>query len=177
MVKRQRSQEEVVPEVFFFGIAYLLPGLNQVAQKCGISIGEWIILFYLKEAGAMNDKTQRTMLRKRLTELLSTRGFGDANISRLLKGLEDKDFIRRMSLPYRELVQLFGTSHGGSRQAIVLQATGEKKIQEFKQRLASLITTWRSEQSLMVRKALESAHGVGLLLAEWFFKGAAPNLK
>jgi DNA-binding MarR family transcriptional regulator len=177
MVKRQGAPEEVVPEAFFFGIAYLLPGLNQVAQRCGISIGEWIILFYLKEAGAMNDKSQCTMMRKRLTELLSKRGFGDANISRLLKGLEDKNLIRRMSLPYRELVQLFDASHGGSRQAVVLQATGEKKIQEFKQRLASLIVAWRSEQSLMVRKALESANGVGLLLAEWFFKGTPPKIK
>lgn len=41
MAKRQASSgEAVLPEVFFDAVAHFLPGLNEVAQQCGISIGE-----------------------------------------------------------------------------------------------------------------------------------------
>jgi len=167
---KRAPEEDALPEAFFHAIAYLLPGLNQVAQEIGISIGEWIIMWHLKQAGVPNSRGQTTMLRQELTGLLAKRGFGDANITRLLNSLEDKDLIRRMSLTHSERNQLFGAFEGGYRQAVVLQGAGDKKIQEFKERMTIHFATWRSEQSVMIQKALASASGVGLKFAKWFFK-------
>ena len=102
-------RSEVLPEVFFDAVAHFLPGLNEVAQQCGISIGEWAIIWHFRRAGARNAKRQAIMPRHGLTELLARRGFGDANISRLLTSLENKEFIRRTSLTRREREQLFGS--------------------------------------------------------------------
>jgi DNA-binding MarR family transcriptional regulator len=174
MAEQQKDPEkDALPEAFFHAVAYLLPGLNQVAQKCGITIGEWIILWNLQQAGGVLNKAgQPTLPRQDLTELLAKRGFGEANISRLLNSLENKELIRRTSLTHREREILFGASHGGNRQAVVLQASGDKKIQEFKKLLNSVFNSWRSERSVMIQRALESVSGIGLQIAEWFFKGA-----
>jgi DNA-binding MarR family transcriptional regulator len=173
MAKGKRSAKSgELPEEFFHAIAYLLPGLNQVAQECNISIGEWIIMWHLQQAGVLNDKGERTMLRQVLTDLLAKRGFGDANIVRLLNSLEDKDLIRRVSLTQHEREDLFSGSGIGNRQAVLLQTSGEQKIQEFKQRLAVHFSNWRLEQSVMIQKALDSASGVGKQFADWFFKGS-----
>jgi DNA-binding MarR family transcriptional regulator len=162
----QSPQGDVIPEVFFDAIAYLLPGLNDVAQRCGISIGEWIILYHLRRAGKRNAGGQPIMARQGLKELLAQRGFGDANISRLLSSLENKEHIRRTSLTYREREQFFGASHAGNRQVVVLQASGDKKIQEFKQLLVGIFKAWLSGQSVMTRRVLASASGIGRHLAE-----------
>src|SRR5947208_984781 len=91
-----------IPEVFYHAIAFLLPGLNQVAQECAISIGEWIIMWHLMQAGVSNERNEPTILRRTLIDLLSQRGFGDANISRLLSSLEDKGHVLRVSVPMQE---------------------------------------------------------------------------
>ena len=102
--------------------------------------------------------------------LLATRGLGDANITRLLNSLEEKHLIRRLSLTQRERGQLFGASKGGNRLAVILQATGDKKIQQFKARLALHFGEWRTEQSVMTQKAIKSAAGgLGEKITEWFW--------
>lgn len=169
---RGHPQGPVLPEVFFHAVAYLLPGLNQVAQECDISIGQWIIMFHLRQAGVLNEESQPIMLRQDLTDLLAKRGFGDANIVRLLNSLEDKDLVRRVSLTHQEREHLFKASEGGNRQAVILQLSGDKKIEQFKKRLAIYFEAWRSEQSVMLQKALAAAQGAGLQFAEWFSKGA-----
>jgi len=111
------------------------------------------------------------MPRQGLTELLARRGFGDANISRLLGSLENKELIRRMSLTPREREQLFGVSHGANRQAIVLQHLGERKIEEFQKRLTGIFEAWVSKQPMTTQTAVLSASGIGLWIAERFAKG------
>lgn len=171
--KQKPPQPEAVPEAFFDAIAYLLPALNRVAQQCEISVGEWIIMWHLKQAGTSGEGTRPTMLRPVLTDLLDKRGIGEANITRLLNSLEDKQLIRRVSLTQRERDQLFGASGTGGRQAVVLQPAGDQKIQEFKLQVATQFKNWRSEQSVIIQKALTSVSGTGLQLAEWFFRGTA----
>ncbi|MGO9012879.1 MAG: hypothetical protein ACLQPN_22515 [Bryobacteraceae bacterium] len=69
----------------------------------------------------------------------------------------------------QERDRLFGGSdEGGQRLAVVLEEAGEKKIEQFKQRLALHVEKWRTEQSIMTQKALKSATGAGLQIAEWF---------
>jgi DNA-binding MarR family transcriptional regulator len=171
MAKRSANIPTEIPEALLYAIAFLLPGLNQVAQECGISIGEWIIMWHLSKVGVQNSEGQSTMLRQDLTDLLSKRGFGDANVTRLLISLEDKELIRRISLSQRERDELFGAAEGGNRLAVILQASGSKKIDEFKQRLSAQVERWHSEQSIMAQKALDSANGVVLQFTQWFFKG------
>jgi DNA-binding MarR family transcriptional regulator len=163
--------EDPALEAFLYAIPFLLPGLNQVAQECGVSIGEWIILWHLKQIGVANEKGQLTMLRRTLIELLEKRGFGDANISRLLSSLEDKGHLLRGGIPMHERDKLFGDSDRGDKFVVVLQETGEEKLKEFKQHLAEHFRGWRSEQSVIVKKAVASASAIGLQFAEWFFKG------
>jgi DNA-binding MarR family transcriptional regulator len=172
VAKRQASSgEAVLPEVFFDAVAHFLPGLNEVAQQCGISIGEWAILWHLRRTGVPNDKKQTIMPRQGLTELLARRGFGDANISRLLSSLENKEFVRRTSLTQGERERFFGASHGGNRQAIVLQPSGELKIGQFQRRLTDIFATWVSKQPIATRAALSSASGIGLQIAKRLSKG------
>jgi DNA-binding MarR family transcriptional regulator len=163
--------ELILPDVFFDAVAHFLPGLNEVALQCGISIGEWIILWHLRRAGVPNDKKQPTMPRQGLTELLARRGFGDANISRLLNSLENKEFIRRTSLTAKEREQLFGVSLGSNRQVVILQPFGERKIGDFQQRLTDIFASWISKQPMMTRRALLSASGIGQQIAERLSKG------
>jgi|HubBroStandDraft_2_1064218.scaffolds.fasta_scaffold266189_1 DNA-binding MarR family transcriptional regulator len=165
------ANETVLPEALFHAIAYLLPGLNQVAQECEISIGEWIIMWHLRQAGVRNDAGQFVVLRQDLTSLLELRGFGGANVVRLLNSLQDKGLVRRVSLTTEERDQLFMPSDSGNRQSVVLQVTGDQKIEEFKKRLTTHLSTWRSEESVLNKKAVESARGLWLQFAEWFFRG------
>ncbi len=168
--KRHPQGQARLPEIFFHAIANFLPALNQIAQECDISIGQWVILFHLRHAGVL-EGGQATMLRQDLTDLLVKRGFGEANIVRLLNSLEDKDLVRRVSLTHLERERLFKSSQGGNRQAVVLQLSGDTKIDLFKERLTAHFESWRSEQSVMLQKALDAAQGAGLQFAEWFSKG------
>jgi DNA-binding MarR family transcriptional regulator len=171
MSKRSgQPKTDALPEVFFHAIAHLLPGLNQIAQECDITIGQWIIMWQLQQAKVTNEEGQPIMLRQVLTDLLAKRGFGDANIVRLLNGLEDKDLVRRVSLTREERARLFEDSEGGNRQAVILQPSGDKKIEQFKSQLAVHFEGWRSEQSVMLQTALASAKGAGLQIAEWLMK-------
>jgi hypothetical protein len=119
------------------------------------------------------------MLRQVLTKLLEQRGFGEANLVRLLNNLEDKSLIRRMSLTqqereqYRKDDEFFPDSDAG-RQAVVLQAAGDEKIKAFKRRLAEHFQSWRLEQNPITRRALDSATGIAREFAMWFY-GPATN--
>ena len=163
------EHEEVIPEVFFDAIMFLFPGLNKVAEECGVSIGEWIIMRHIQQAGVKNTEGRPTMLRQSLSDLLSQRGFGDANIVRLLNSLEDKKLIRRASLSHGEREDLFSEAKGGNRQAVILQTMGDRRINEFKEKLTGHFIRWQAERSIIVQRAIASARGFGLDFAKWFF--------
>lgn len=171
---RNRSQgKDLIPEEFFDGIAYLLPGLNQVAQECDLSIGEWIILWDLQHRGVPNNENKLVMLRKDLTQSLASRGFGEANITRLLNSLADKEHVRRISLTQGERDRLFDPSDRETRLAVVLEPSGGKKIDEFKDRLTHHVAKWRrSQRPFLNQKALTAAATPLLRFAEWFLKSA-----
>jgi len=172
----KRIAEDIeLPDAFYDALAYFLPGLNAVAQQCGVSIGEWAILRHLRQEGRPNDKKQATMPRQDLAELLARRGFGQANISRLLTSLENKELLRRASLTSHERERLFGTPISGKRLVIILQPFGERKIGEFQQRLNEIFAGWLSKQSMPTRMALLSARGIGQQIANELAKGNQPS--
>ncbi len=159
-----------MPDVFFDGLAYLLPALNGVAEECGISIGQWIILWHLFQNGLQNENGETIMLRQDLTDLLVKRGFGEANIVRLLNSLEDKRLVRRLSLSQTERQRFFSSSEGGNRQAVAVHGAGYVKIGQFKEAVSSRFERWRAEQPAMLKSALATAKGAGLQVAALFPK-------
>jgi DNA-binding MarR family transcriptional regulator len=164
------SQSNGLPEVAFHAIAHLLPGLNRLAENCSISIGQWIILWKLRNSGVPNQHGEFIMLRQDLTDSLEKEGFGEANIVRLLNGLEDKNLIRRISLTQEEREGLFRTTHGGNRQAVVLQEAGEKRIDAFKAEVTAHFEAWRSEQTVMLQQAVATVRSASLQMAKWLLK-------
>src|SRR4051812_21098147 len=91
-----------LPDELFTVLAHLVPGLNLIAQKCGVSLGDWLFLWYLQTHSVAGGKNGRTMLRKELTTVLLKHGFIDANITRRLDTLVDKELILRPTLSLRE---------------------------------------------------------------------------
>ena len=162
---RSSTKDQALPDIFFDAVAFFLPGLNDVAQRCGISIGEWAIMWHLRRAATRNTAGQAIMPRQSLTELLARVGFGDSNISRLLTALENKELIRRVSLTQRERQEFFGPTLPANRQAVILQPSGDRKIDEFQNKLTDIFAAWVSKQSLPTRKIILSASGIGLDLA------------
>jgi len=154
------STPRELPETVFGAIAFLLPGLNRVAHGCGITIGEWIIMWHLQQDGSLNEEKRPVMLRQDLTDLLAKRGFGDANFVRLLNSLEDKKLVRRVSLTQEEKRQLFKGRDRGGRQAVLLRPSGEEKVGEFKRELAAHFEKWRLELPKIVRKVISSTHEI-----------------
>ena len=155
----------MLPDVFFDGLAHLLPKLNQVAEECGISIGQWIILWHLVQKGVKDESGQKIMLRQDITDILEKRGFGQANIVRLLNGLEDKRLVRRFSLSLADRQRFFPSSNGGNRQAVAVDTPGHRKLQDFKVALSAQFEDWRVEQPTLLRTAIAAAKGAGLNVA------------
>jgi DNA-binding MarR family transcriptional regulator len=160
------STKTTLPETVFSTIAFLLPGLNRVAHGCGITIGEWIIMWYLRQDGILNEEKHAVMLRQDLTDLLAKRGFGAANFVRLLNSLEDKKLVSRVSLSQEDRARLFKGRARDDRRAVLLRPSGEEKIEEFKKELTAHFDKWRLEQPKIVRKALSSTQEI----ANWLPK-------
>jgi DNA-binding MarR family transcriptional regulator len=149
-----------LPDELFTILAHLIPGLNLIAQKCDVSLGEWLFLWYLQTHGVDGNKSGRTMLRKDFTNVLLKHGFTGQNITRRLDTLVDKGFILRPTLSSRERQELFPDSPGSSRLAVVLLPAGERKITKFKELVSHRFQEWS-----------ETASGASFaLLGQWFEK-------
>jgi len=158
--KLHSSEKKVapLPDELFTILAHLVPGLNLIAQKCDVSLGDWLFLWYLKTYGVDSNKSGRTMLRKEFTNVLLKHGFSGQNITRRLDTLVDKGFIQRPTLSSRERQELFPGSPGSSRLAVLLLPAGERKITKFKELVSQRFQEWSS-----------TASGVPFtLLGQWF---------
>lgn len=143
-----------LPDELFALLAHLVPGLNLIAQKCDLSLGDWLFLWYLQTHSVLGGKNGRTILRKELTTVLVKHGFIDANITRRLDGLVDKGLILRPILSMRERNELFPNGPGNSRLAVVLLPAGEKKIAKFKELVSRSFQDWRASDSGAAFQAL-----------------------
>lgn len=145
----------LLPDELFTVLAHLVPGLNLIAQKCNISLGDWLFLWYLQTHGVAGGKSGRTMLRKELTRVLLKHGFIDPNITRRLDTLVDKGLILRPTLATRERQELFPNAPGNSRLAVVLLPAGERKITKFKELVSHSFQKWSAVASGPPLAALE----------------------
>jgi DNA-binding MarR family transcriptional regulator len=166
----RESSSETIPDAFYDAIAYLIPGLNKVAEsRCGISLGEWLVLWHLQRAGVQTAHSDCTVLRQELTNLLTYQGFDSGGISRILDSLERKQLVRRLTLTATERREVFG-GMDGNKMAVVLAPAGKKKIHEFKAAVGEHFEQWRSQQPLLIRASLRSVREKAMRFVDWLLE-------
>jgi len=149
---------EWLPEEVFAAMAYAVTSLARTVDKeCGISLGSWLCLYYLKRDGKQSEYGQ-IMLRSTLTRTLEERAFTPPHIAKLLRVLADKHLIVRPILTAAERRALFGSADG-SLMAVAITPSGEAKIQEFKEVLRTRFEKWRGQQDAPLRAAINILRG------------------
>jgi len=157
-------QIEWIPEEAFVGLAFAVTGLARfISEKCNLSLGGWLILWYVKAEGRVSAEGP-VILRYELSQVLEAKGFSNSNITKLLDTLLAKELIARHSLTPTEREALFGCPDG-NRLAVTLTAAGEQKIEEFKRELRASFESWRVQQTGPMRRLLKSLRPIALALA------------
>lgn len=98
------------------------------SEHFDITINEAMILYCLNIGGSKNGN-----------QLSSTFGLSVSRISRLLKGLESKQFIRRETTNADKRVTLFTLNQSGKEKAESIQSQGLPLFDDFRRGLKDLV--------------------------------------
>lgn len=159
MVEKKQSKEWI-PDVAFEVIGFGIPALARyIDMECHLTLGGWLVLWCVKQEGKRTGRCH-IILTRNLVQILLDRRFKRANISRILKTLENDHLIERRQLNPEEREKLFG--RGGNLLAVCTTPPGEDKFEEFKTKLRDSFDRWYGRQERPVRGALAAFRPIAM---------------
>jgi hypothetical protein len=161
-----------LPEEVFHGFAAVFPRLVQLAQSCQLSPIDVFVLWHIRHFGIKEkgDSGPKMVLRQDLTKVLKNEfKHSDANVSKLIKDLENQEFISCKDLSEHSRNELFG-KEAGRRKVVIITDRGSEQIELFKEKIQTLIDDAMKRMPVAMRMTTKAFLPVGASLAKWFIE-------